>query len=230
MPRISLIIPLYNEEKSIPHLIPQLLSDMEKERLDYELILVDNGSTDGTSKEIEKHASRAVKKIRLPVNQGFGGGIMEGMAHARGRWVGYMPGDGQVSSRDTVNVMKMALEGKYDLIKTVRSDREDGLLRAIASVGYNTLFRVVFSIKEPDVNGHPKMIRKDALVQMGLKSRDSFIDSELIIKASRMGLKVGSASIKFHKRSGGKSSVRPAIVPEFLLNLARFRLLGANAD
>jgi glycosyltransferase involved in cell wall biosynthesis len=225
---LSLVIPCYNEEKSIKSVAGSLIGALNKSGIDYELVLVDNGSNDGTNREIRKLASRncRIKVCIVRKNQGYGFGVMAGLNQANGRFIGWTCADGQVSSEDTVRIFKEMKVRNLDLCKARRMNRRDGIGRKIASVGYNTLLKVMFFMSVPDVNGYPKLMKRECYDEMKLKSRDWFFDTELLIKALNNGYKIGSVPVEFKERKEGKSKVRLSTVLDFSKDLLRYRLLG----
>ncbi len=161
---LSLVIPFYNEEKNVRGVVSGLVSSFEAMSTDYELILVNNGSADGSPRILEDLAEERPNKIKVvhvPVNQGYGWGIISGLRQASGEFVGYMCGDGQIKPADVARAFNGMRNGDGDLVKVKRIARRDGFIRKILSTGYNWLFLVVFNVKTLDVNGSPKVLRRE---------------------------------------------------------------------
>ncbi|MEW6075880.1 MAG: glycosyltransferase family 2 protein, partial [Candidatus Omnitrophota bacterium] len=128
---LSLVIPLYNEADNIRELIGTLSAALEKEKIEYELVLVDNGSSDATGALIEEYAraDNRIRRVNVRKNIGYGWGIIKGLEAAEGEHLGFMCGDGQIKPADVVRVYRKLTEERLDLCKVRRVYREDGLQR-----------------------------------------------------------------------------------------------------
>ena len=105
---LSLVIPFYNEEENIEKVVNQMINKLKEEKIDYELVIVDNGSWDNTtkmSKELEKKYE-PIKVVRVEKNEGYGWGIISGLKICRGEYIGWMGGDDQNSPDDVSRVFK----------------------------------------------------------------------------------------------------------------------------
>jgi len=221
-----MVMPCYNEQDTLPRTVPALLDALEQSGIDFELVLVDNGSADRTSEIIDGFAeSHPVRKAVVEENQGYGFGILTGLAEARGEFVGYMCPDGQIQPEDAVAVLRQMDElGTGHLVKVRRTARGDGWLRSIVSRIYNLLFLVLFGSITADANGTPKIMHRSDLERVGPRSKDWFIDAEIMIEARRKQLRVVEVPVPFLARERGKSNVRAATAWEFLRNMVRHRL------
>jgi len=226
---LSLVIPFYNEEKNVREVISGLSDTLERSSIDYELVLVNNGSTDKTPQILESLAKEkpdAIKIVHVSVNQGYGGGIINGLKRVSEEYVGFMDGDGQIKPSDVLKVYSKLMDANLDLCQVKRVAREDELVRKFISYCYNFIFRFLFSWKVKDVNATPKIMRREICQKLDLVSKDWFLDAEVIIKCTKMRCKVGEVSAIFHKRETGKSEVNFYTILEFLKNMIRYRLGG----
>ena len=226
---LSLVIPFYNEERNIKSVVSGLVDDFKKASIDYELILVNNGSTDGSPQMLENLAKESpdrIKVARVPVNQGYGWGIINGLKLASGEYVGYMCGDGQIKPKDVIEVFNSLRNGSLGLAKVKRVNRNDGIVRKAASIAYNFLFLVAFNVKTLDVNGSPKIFRRELLEIISPASKDWFIDAEVMIKAKYLKLKVGEVPVEFLRREEGRSHVAFTTIFEFIRNMLSYKLGG----
>jgi glycosyltransferase involved in cell wall biosynthesis len=223
---ISLVLPAYNEAAGLQDVAEGLMLALDQAAISYELILVDNGSSDGTGGIIDSLVRQdvRVKKVHVLVNQGFGYGILCGLQATMGNLIGYMGSDGQVAPDDVAKVYELLRSQQdCDIAKVRRDIRGDGLLRKLQSRVFNALLRIFFGIRSQDVNGSPKIMRRTVLTRLNLQSKDWFIDAEVMIKASKLGLRVAEHSISFHARAEGKSNVNTVTIFEFLRNMVRYR-------
>lgn len=225
-PEVSIVLPFYNEEGNVKKVLQDLSSEFRKAKFDYEIIAVNNGSWDKTPAIISDVAkkNKRVKRVDVQKNQGYGFGIITGLKRARGKYIGYGWGDGQVLASDFVRVFKELKSKNVDICKVKRINREEGIFRIIESKVYNTLLRILFFINLKDVNGCPKIMRREVYESLKLQSKDWFLDPELIIKARRKGYKILEIPIIFKKREKGKSKVDLKTPFEFSKNILKYRL------
>ncbi len=228
-PRLSLVFPFYNEEENLGRVLTELEEAFEKERLeDYEIVAVNNGSWDRTAELLKGYRERnsRVKIVTVPVNQGLGYGILQGFQGAEGDYVGFNCGDGQISAADVMKVWRKISQEALDLCKVRRVVRHDGWNRLVISFIFNLLCRILFGVRSTDVNGIPKILKRERLEALQLFSRDWFIDAEMMIKATQQGFKMGEVEVEFLKREGGSSHVGLRAILEFLKNLFVYRVKG----
>jgi glycosyltransferase involved in cell wall biosynthesis len=234
VPELSLVMPCYNEEESVGVTIPRLVQAFETAGYPLELIAVDNGSRDRTGEKLRALAERfhGVRPHRIEVNRGYGFGLLSGIPLARAQWVGFIPADGQVDAEDVVRLFESARESRGDVVaKARRRFRMDGLQRKLVSIAYNLIIRLLWPrLDSLDVNGTPKILRRDALVLMDLESQGWFLDPEIMIKAHYMRLRVLEFNVFARMRGNGISHVKPETCVEFLRNLLRFRFGGALSE
>jgi dolichol-phosphate mannosyltransferase len=226
--RLSLVIPAYNEEGCIENTACELINEFMSTDVHLELVLVDNGSNDNTSKilnDLKKRFSN-VKVVTVRVNEGYGWGVICGLKNARADYVGYMGADGQITARDTVRVFERLKYENLDLCKSRRIKREDGVIRSFLSKSFNTIFYLLYHVSVNDVNGTPKIMRYDCCQLLDLESRDWFLDAELLIKAASIGLEIGEVDVIFNKRNKGQSNVKITTIFEFIKNLIKYRFKG----
>ncbi len=227
-PEFSLVLPFFNEEAGAAGTVSGLSAALRGAGFPYELVLVDNGSTDLTGGVLARCAEEdaCCRVVRVPVNEGYGWGILNGLSRARGRFVGYMAADGQIAPSDMLRVFGELRSGSCRVAKVERVRRHDGPCRKVVSAVYNSAFRLLFGTPARDVNGTPKMLLREDLETLGLASKDWFIDAELMLKASALGWKVAQVGVEFLPRRTGSSKVRMSAIFEFMINMARCRLGG----
>ncbi|HQR32103.1 MAG TPA: glycosyltransferase family 2 protein [Blastocatellia bacterium] len=226
-PELSFVMPCYNEQDIIGYTIPRFTAAFRKAGIKLELIAVDNGSRDRTGEMIREMAANdpAIVYHRVEVNEGYGNGILRGIKVCRASWIGIIPCDGQVDAEDVVALFDSVKTTNGNVLAKVRRRfRMDGLWRKVVSVGYNLMVRALWPrLGSIDVNGSPKILPRDALIAMDLKSKNWFLDPEIVIKAHYMGLRVLEFNVFARMRGNGLSHVRVMTCWEFLRNLMIFR-------
>lgn len=226
-PWLSLAVPCYNEEESLRNTATRLVQAFRERGLGLELVLVDNGSSDRTGAIIDELIAEGLPVVKetVAVNQGYGYGVLRGLARCRGPFVGFICADGQVESVDVAKLFEIAAHAKTPkLVKVRRRFRMDGLVRKIVSIGYNGFANLLFGgLGSIDINGNPKIFPRGYYERMNLISRDWFLDAEVMIKARRLKLPVFEMNVLGQMREGGTSNVKASTVWEFLVNLGRVR-------
>ena len=218
-PLYSLVIPLYNEEKQASLVIKKILDYFSD---DLELILVNNGSRDNTERIIDSFRGRA-RKVSFSDNQGYGGGIISGLRKARGEFIGFTTGGGQVMPESILKVFEEARKNPNSVCKAKRMQRES-LFRRFTSYGYNFLANAIFFVRLTDINGHPVVLEKKVFDELGLQTKDFMINIELYIKAKKRGMRIIQVRIPYYKRMGGsRSHVTLLTVVQMFRELIAFR-------
>lgn len=229
-PDISFVMPCYNEEAVVAQTVRRFVAAFERAGHRLELITVDNGSRDRTGEILRELAAEfpAVRPVRVDVNIGYGNGILSGIPHTRGVWVGIVPADGQVDAEDAVRLYEDAVAcGVPVLAKARRRFRMDGLTRKFVSIAYNAFFRLLFPrVGSLDINGLPKLLPRDVLLRMQLSSRQWLLDPEIMIKAHYLKLRVLEYNVFARARGNGLSHVRASTCWEFFTKLLKFRFSG----
>ncbi|MGH7447165.1 MAG: glycosyltransferase family 2 protein [Longimicrobiales bacterium] len=226
---MTLVVPCYNENELLETTVPPLFSALAAAIESCELILVDNGSTDGTGQAIERlcRTDPRIRSAVVHVNRGYGLGVLTGYAAARGRCIGHIPADGPVTPEDVAALAQRALrEGAGAMVTAVRRDRQETLARKVVSRTYNTFFLLLFGRYTPDINGTPKFLHAVDVDRMRLMSTDYFLEAEMMIKARRLGLRTVPVDVLSQGRPGGQSKVSARLImacTEFVLNLLRAR-------
>ena len=230
-PEISLVMPCNNEEAVVRYTISRLLDSFRGAGYALEIVAVDNGSTDRTGELIRELAASdpAVVHHRVDLNEGYGKGVLDGLPVASAPWVGIIPADGQVDAEDVVRLYEAVhLANSWVVAKVRRRFRLDGFQRKVVSITYNLLFRLMWpSVSSIDINGSPKIMPREAIAAMGLKSRGWFLDPEIMIKSNALGMRVIEFNVFARLRGGGVSHVKAGTCWEFLANLLRYRFRGA---
>jgi glycosyltransferase involved in cell wall biosynthesis len=227
IPRLSIVLPFYNEEACVTQVISSLDAALKPAGFSYEIVAVQNGSRDRTEEILDELKTKfpALRVVTVAVNQGFGHGIMQGMAASSGEIVGFMPGDGQIDPGVLLPLLEKMESTEADIAQGRRVTRGDGWLRWLVSRNFNLIAHLLFTLPTRDINGHPKLMRRRCYQALDLRSPDSFLDAEIILKGHRLGARFCSLDLDFLKRETGRSTVRISTCFEFLFNLLKARFL-----
>ncbi len=203
---ISVIIPLYNEEESLPKLHDWIAEVMNKHNLSYEIIFINDGSTDSSWKIIEdlKQKSTSVKGIKFRNNYGKSPALFCGFKAAEGDVVITMDADLQDSPDEIPELFRMITEDGYDLVSGWKKVRHDSkLAKNIPSKIYNATARKVTGLKLHDMNCGLKAYKKDVI-----KNIEVFGEMHRYIPylAKNAGFtKIGEKVVEHRKREFGTS-------------------------
>jgi glycosyltransferase involved in cell wall biosynthesis len=160
---LSIVIPLYNEEESLPELCGWIKQVCSEHQLSYEIILIDDGSTDDSWKVIQnlRNTDDKIKGIKFQRNYGKSAALNEGFKAAQGEVIITMDADLQDSPDEIPDLLKMIKEGGYDLVSGWKKVRHDNTLtKNIPSKFFNTVTRKVSHIKLHDFNCGLKAYRR----------------------------------------------------------------------
>ena len=203
MASLSIVIPAYNEEESIGYVLTDTLLDLPRAVKDYEILVIDDGSTDRTP-QIADSFTKKNKHIHV-VHQSHGGfskAMVTGLKVAKKDYVAYMHAGGHDLIRDMVNCIRIMKN--FDLVLGIRGKRIDyGPYRLLLSYGALVLYRILFGITYEDV--HWVYIWRTSQVQkIKLDPKGGvFLLVESLIKFKRKNLKVGEAPAPYRPRYGG---------------------------
>ncbi len=211
---ISLFYPMYNELQSVEPITRKALQVLEALTDDFEILIIDDGSTDGSG-QLADHLAAADSRIRVihhPGNQGYGQALRTGFAQASKGVVAYTDCDEPVDLwllHDALPYLE-----HYDLVIGYRLNRREGWRRYVYSAIYNNLVRLLFGVWARDINFSFKLIRHDALMKFQLGAESVFIDGELLAEAARHRLRIFEMPVHYLPRQHGTShfdSLGPAL-------------------
>ncbi len=220
---LSLILPIHNQEDITASVVSEIVKDLNKNKILFEILLVENGSTDNTYTVVKKLDKNNSHIRALTAKKGYGSAIIKGLHSAKGEYVCYMPSDGQLDSKLVAKLYKIITKESYDLVKIKRISRES-ILRSIRSKGFNILTKLLFRIPVEDINGSPRIFLRNWLPILKIQFKDSFIDTEMAIKAYYLRWEIKEVPAITFPRKGGKSTVSIKTVIEFIENLFRYKI------
>jgi len=225
MRALGLVLPLLDEVEVCEGQTRRLHAALSAVDAPFRLVLVDNGSRDGTDAVVDRLALDLpeVMAVHLPENAGYGGGIRAGIARLDTDLVGWHWGDGQVEPEVVVDAWRRLDEEALDLVSAHRQQREDGWARVLQTRAYHVAARVLLDLGIPDLNGCPKIFTREALVSLDPRSTNWLLDLEVHVKARDRGLRLGRVPAVMRHRIGGASKVRWSTAWEFALAIQAIR-------
>ena len=205
-PNITMFFPAYNEEKNIPKLLSSAEKILKKVAKNYEiLVVVYAGSTDKTA-EIVKKFSKKSKKIRLVMQpkdkKGIGYAKMMGFRNARYPYVFYADSDNQFDLNELEKFLPYI--GKYDIIAGYRIKRQDPITRILVSKIYNGMMKMLFNVKERDLDCAFRLVSKRVISNISLNCVTGVATTEILAKARKKGFKIKEVGVRHYPRLHGQ--------------------------
>jgi glycosyltransferase involved in cell wall biosynthesis len=209
-PSLSVVIPMYNEEAYVERSVAAARATLEEMGADWEIVIVDDASTDGTGARADRLAAAdpRVRAIHNPVNRRLGGTLRAGYAAATKDLVFYTDADLPVDFGQLPRAVRLLEYQQADLLAGYRFDRtSEGLHRALYTIGYHVVIRLLFGLRIRDVNFAFKLFRRSLLQRIELKSEGSFIDAELLLRARKAGAVMIQLGLDYFPRTRGPSKL-----------------------
>lgn len=219
---ISIIIPAFNEEDNIRKAVRESLSVLAWVSQKYEVLVVNDGSTDRTGKILDELQARNphMRVIHHPRNLGTGHALRTLYRNARGNLIFLIPADLQVRA-DQLPKFIQSLRS-FDVVFGRRAKRADSWLRKFLAWAYNTALRVLFKTDIQDMDT-AKLYQRKVLRSFPIESTSGFIEAEILIKAKKQGFKIGEIHIQHHPRlAGTQTGIKLKVILRALKELIRF--------
>ncbi len=212
---LSIIVPYYNPGMRLRSTLEELVSVLEAGGTRFEVIAVSDGSTDGSEAVPASLDPKVIRSVRLASNTGKGEALRVGLSMGRGRYLGFIDADGDLSPRQVTAFVDLMASEEPDIVlgskRHPMSEVDCSPLRRLYSIGYQQLVRVLFHLKVRDTQTGLKLIRRDVLVDVlprMLEKRFAF-DVELLVVARRLGYRrFLEAPVRLEERLGSTISVK----------------------
>ncbi|QDT05915.1 Undecaprenyl phosphate-alpha-4-amino-4-deoxy-L-arabinose arabinosyl transferase [Rubripirellula lacrimiformis] len=219
---ISLILPAWNESEVIARAVAEADDALRRIASDYEIIVVDDGSTDDTaaivSRIADSHAN--VRLVQHCPNQGYGAAIRSGFGAAQKDLVVFTDADCQFDLTELDRFV--LLSQRYDIVCGYRMDRKDTALRCLYSNVYNLMVRCLLGTGVRDVDCALKMFHRDVADQLQLSGNGFLVNSEMLTSARQCKFSIVEVGVSHRPRTAGTSTVSIAHIPKVLASLARY--------
>ncbi len=216
-PRVSILLPLFNEAENIPLLLAAVRNAMAEAGLAYEVVAVDDGSNDGTWQVLQAHRFAELQCVRLLRNSGQTAAMMAAIDHTKGEVLVPIDGDMQNDPKDIADLVAKLDEG-YDVVSGWRADRKDNPIRRnLPSRVANWLISIVSGVRLHDYGCSLKAYRRSALEGIRLYGE---MHRFIPIYTYWNGARVTEMPVRHHPRAHGKSKYGLKRIPKVLLDLA----------
>jgi glycosyltransferase involved in cell wall biosynthesis len=220
--RLSLVMPAYNEAAGIADAVAEAHEALVGLAYEFELLVVDDGSTDGTGAKVAELAVLwpRVRLLTHSTNLGYGAALRTGFEAARFELVAFTDADGQFFLDDLEDLVTLAHECPVAVGRRV--DRKDPWRRRFLSWGYNGLARLFLGTGVRDCDCALKVFQRDALQYLLPESAGFFVNSEMLCRARQFGFAVAEVGVRHRPRRSGVSKVSLAEVPRTFATFIHF--------
>jgi len=219
--RLSVVLPAHNEEGNIAPLVERLHDILTPELSWLELIVVDDGSSDRTVETLaELEAKGKVRIVHHEKNKGYGATLRSGFAAARGDYIAFIDGDGQLEPLDMLRLLTHA--GPRQLALGYRAKRQDPLFRVLLGKLFSGVFvPLTIGVSVKDVDCALKVLPRRLLEEIDLSADGALINAELLAHAKALGYRFHQSPVRHYQRhfgeqSGAKLSVIAKVFSELL--------------
>ena len=201
MRELSVVITVMNEEENIKPLLEGIRQALHG--LDYEIILVDDGSTDKTKMQVLNYADERTVLVELRKNYGQSTAMMAGIDHSKGHYIALLDGDLQNDPSDIPAMLDLLKREDWDVVAGNRKNRKDGVfLRKVPSAIANSIIRRMTGVYIKDYGCTLKLFRREIAEELNLYGE---LHRFIPVLAKLQGAKITQVDVKHHPRQFGKS-------------------------
>jgi glycosyltransferase involved in cell wall biosynthesis len=205
-PSVSVFFPAFNDEGSIARLIHEALEILPRITDDYEVIVVNDGSSDGTAAVLDELANKLprLRVIHHPNNRGYGGALRSGFENGAKDLIFYTDGDGQYDVREITKLMPLMTE-EVDVVNGYKIKRSDSRRRIVLGEIYKFLAKRMFGLPIRDVDCDFRLMRREAIQSVTLTSASGVVCTEMVYKLHAAGYRFAETPVHHYPRLHGQS-------------------------
>lgn len=203
---LSVILPAYNEEALIATTVSDVMSVLCSWMRDFEVIVVNDGSKDGTGEIVTRLAAcdSRIRLINHPVNKGYGAALVTGFESVTKEFAFFMDSDGQFDIRDLLRFFPLIEE--YGAVLGYRIHRQDTWMRKLNAWGWKKLVGFIFGVHVRDIDCAFKLFRVEFFRTNRLETRGAMINAEILYKLARAGYTFTEVGVQHLPRRAGKAT------------------------
>jgi glycosyltransferase involved in cell wall biosynthesis len=210
---LSVVLPAHNEEEAIAATVHEVIQTLSTWILDFEIIVVDDGSQDDTGVILDTISAThpRVKVIHHHINQGYGAALVSGFEAVSNDLTFFMDSDGQFDIHDLERFLLLIEE--YDAVLGYRVHRQDTWMRKVNAWGWKQLVGLVFGIHVRDVDCAFKLYPTSFFRENKLETRGAMINTEILYKFIRAGNTFTQVGVRHLPRHGGRATgAKPSVI------------------
>ena len=200
---LSVFFPCFNEQDNVERVVKSANDCLKPLNIDYEIIIVNDGSRDSTAKIVDLLAAKdpRIKVVHHKTNLGYGAALQSGFKAATKEFVFYTDGDGQFDIRELPLLFKYTVD--YDIVTGFRINRQDNLVRKINAFCWTTLVNLLFGMKIKDMDCAFKLYKRRIFDDIKMKSSGALINTEIFARAKNKGYKIFQIGVHHYPRTAG---------------------------
>ncbi|MDH4136511.1 MAG: glycosyltransferase family 2 protein [Anaerolineae bacterium] len=225
---ISAVMPAYNEEDNVGPIVEAMVATIAPLTDDYEIIVVDDGSRDGTAQKVKEAAQKypQARLVQHEINQGYGAAVFTAFTSSTRDLIFFTDADRQFDLNEIHKLLPLI--GEADLAVGYRSPRRDPFMRKLNGWGWSVLATLLFGYTARDVDCAFKLFRREIIDEIGdqIVSRGATFSAEFLVRAKRAGLTIREVPLAGHRPrvAGSQTGARLDVILRAFRELIRFRL------
>ena len=207
---ISVFFPAFNEEKNLYETVAKAVSVLNNNFKNWEVVIIDDGSMDGTPREIEKlkQLDSRITSVTHAQNRGYGAAFRSGIYICRYNWIAFTDADGQFDFSEISNLVGVQEKTGADLVIGYYLKRSVPLYRKLNTFAWQTVVNFLFGLSVRDIDCGFKLFSKRVVDTIATleSERGAFISTEFLVKAKKSGFKVIETSVHHYPRRAGQGT------------------------
>ena len=205
-PDLSLVFPVFDEAENLGPLVASALQAAARLAPDFEIVLVDDGSRDGSRELIDRWCRQyaRIRAVYHDTNGGYGAALRSGLREARGDLVFFSDADLQFDLSEIEKLLEHS--ENFDIVAGYRSPRRDPWPRAWIARTWGLLVRILFDLSVRDIDCAFKIFRREVLESIPLAALGAFINTEILVRSRAAGFRIHQVPVTHRRRKRGRQS------------------------
>ncbi len=219
---LSAVFPAFNEELNLEAVVTDALRVLPGITASFEIIVVNDGSRDGTGRVAERLArlSEHVRVVHHPDNRGYGAALKSGIAAARKDLIFFCDSDRQFTLEDLPGLL--AWTDRYDIVAGYRRRRQDPAHRRLNARAWNLLVRLLFGLRIRDIDCAFKVFRREIFDRLRIETVGAMVNTEILLRARALGFTLHEVPVRhFPRHFGRQTGARPRVIVKAFYELGR---------
>ena len=219
-PALSLVFPVFDEAENLGPLLTSALQTAARLTPDFEIVLVDDGSGDGSRQLIDRWCRQhgRIRAVYHETNGGYGSALRSGLREARGDLVFFSDADLQFDLSEIEKLLEHS--ENFDIVAGYRSPRRDPWPRAWIAWVWGSLMRAAFDLSVRDIDCAFKIFRREVLEAIPLAAIGAFINTEILVRSRAAGFRIHQVPVTHRRRKRGRQSgARPQVLVRAVVEL-----------
>jgi len=229
-PELSFVFPVFDEEQNVGAVIESARAIGATLADDFEVVVVDDGSRDGSAAIIDGWCRRdpRIRAVHHAANAGYGAALRSGLKEARGALVFFSDADLQFDLAELEHLLAHTRD--FDIVAGYRSPRRDPWPRIVIARAWAAIVRLLFGLQVRDIDCAFKLFHRRVVDELPLASVGAFINTELLVRARAAGFRIHQVPVSHRRRRHGRQTgARPRVLARACVELLRlYRVLRAQ--